>query len=191
MWKFGSTHSALRTPHSYSLSLTALNLPAKCSYVIYVFYVVKSSMIGNRPFARGIKVEPNYLSHFTFNNSKFPSMKKLMLLLLAGSLVSAVAFAQDQKEMKHDKTEWDKKVKDELKLTDEQVVKYDALNKEYQDKFDALSKDGGLTKEAHKEKKMALKKEKESKLFEFISADQQAKYKELIEKKKKESKPGA
>ena len=118
-------------------------------------------------------------------------MKKLMLLLLAGSLVSAVAFAQDQKEMKHDKTEWDKKVKDELKLTDEQVVKYDALNKEYQDKFDALSKDGGLTKEAHKEKKMALKKEKESKLFEFISADQQAKYKELIEKKKKESKPGA
>jgi uncharacterized membrane protein YgaE (UPF0421/DUF939 family) len=118
-------------------------------------------------------------------------MKKLMLLLLAGSLVSAVAFAQDQKEVKHDKTEWDKKVKDELKLTDEQVVKYDALNKEYQDKFDALSKDGGLTKEAHKEKKMALKKEKEGKLFEFLSADQQVKYKELIEKKKKESKPGA
>jgi hypothetical protein len=38
---------------------------------------------------------------------------------------------------------------------------------------------------------MALKKEKEGKLFEFLTADQQATYKELIEKKKKESKPGA
>lgn len=33
---------------------------------------------------------------------------------------------------------------------------------------------------------MALKKEKEAKLFEFLTPDQQSKYRELIEKKKKE-----
>lgn len=43
-----------------------------------------------------------------------------------------------------------------------------------------------LTKEAQKEKKMALKKEKETKLFEFLTAEQQARYKEIMEKKKKD-----
>lgn len=109
---------------------------------------------------------------------------------MAGSLLTTVAVAQEQKEMKNEKNEWDKKIKDELKLTDEQVVKYDALNKEYKDKIDAVMKDEGITKEQQKEKKMALKKEKEGKLFEFLTADQQAKYKELMDKKKKE-KPGA
>ena len=33
---------------------------------------------------------------------------------------------------------------------------------------------------------MALKKEKEAKLFEFLTPDQQNKYRELIEQKKKE-----
>jgi hypothetical protein len=33
---------------------------------------------------------------------------------------------------------------------------------------------------------MGLKKEKEAKLMELFSAEQQAKYKEIIEKKKKE-----
>ena len=119
-------------------------------------------------------------------------MKKLLLLLLAGSLFTAVAVAQDQKdkEVKVDKTEWEKIMKDELKLTDDQVAKYDALSKEYKDKMDALMKDAALTKEEQKEKKMSLKKEKEAKLFEFLTAEQQTKYKELIEKKKKE-KPGA
>ena len=41
-------------------------------------------------------------------------------------------------------------------------------------------------KEALKEKKMALKKEKEAKLLAILTAEQQTKYKELIEKKKKE-----
>ena len=63
---------------------------------------------------------------------------------------------------------------------------FDALNKEYNDKMDALTSDASLTKEAQKEKKMALKKEKEGKLMEFLTAEQQAKYKEIIEKKKKE-----
>ena len=36
------------------------------------------------------------------------------------------------------------------------------------------------------ERKMALKKEKEAKLFEFLTPEQQNKYRELIEQKKKE-----
>lgn len=113
-------------------------------------------------------------------------MKKLLLLLVMSSLFAAAAMAQDQKDMKQDKTEWEKKIKDELKLSPEQVVKFDALNKEFSEKMESLGKDAGLTKEQHKEKKMALKKEKETRLAEILTAEQQAKYKELIDKKKKE-----
>ena len=113
-------------------------------------------------------------------------MKKILLCLLITAMVSTVSIAQDQKDVKQARTEWEKKLKDELKLTPDQTTKFDALNKEYGDKMDALTSDASLTKEAQKEKKMALKKEKEAKMMEFLTADQQAKYKELMEKKKKE-----
>ena len=54
---------------------------------------------------------------------------------------------------------------------------------EYNEKIDAVLADASLAPEAQKEKKMALKKEKEAKLMELFSAEQQAKYKEIIEKK--------
>lgn len=108
-------------------------------------------------------------------------MKKLLLTLLMGGFIFAAANAQDQ-----NKEDWDKKVKTELALTDEQVAKYDAISKEYGDKIDVIMKDASLTKEAQKEKKMELKKEKQAKLFEFFTPEQQTKYKDLIEKKKAE-----
>jgi hypothetical protein len=108
-------------------------------------------------------------------------MKKVLLLVAICGLFATASFAQ---EKKHDPAEWDKKVKTELALTAEQTVKYDALSKEFQDKFDGLSKDATLTAEAQKEKKMTLKKEKETRLFEFLTPDQQTKYKDLVEKKK-------
>ena len=117
-------------------------------------------------------------------------MKKLLLLVLMSGTIS-FAFGQDQKAAKPGKAEWDKKIKTELNLTGDQVVKYDALNKEYSEKMDGLTKDATLTKEVQKEKKMALKKEKEAKLFEFITPEQQTKYKELIEKKKAEKSGGS
>ncbi|HKZ65578.1 MAG TPA: hypothetical protein VJ111_04450 [Chitinophagaceae bacterium] len=116
-------------------------------------------------------------------------MKKLLLLLVSGMIAGGAVFAQEQKEMKKDHTEWDNKVKTELKLTDDQVVKYDALSKEYGEKIEALKKDASLTKEVQKERKMELKKEKEAKLFEFFTPEQQTKYKELMMEKKKETKP--
>src|SRR5262245_21515364 len=98
-------------------------------------------------------------------------MKKLLLLLLVTAMTVSVAVAQDQKDYKHERTEWEKNMKDELKLSADQTTKYDALNAEYNVKFDALAQDAGLTKEAQKEKKMALKKEKEAKLFEFLTPE--------------------
>lgn len=109
--------------------------------------------------------------------------------------VSSSAMAQEQKdakpakEVKKDHAEWDKTVKEELKLTDEQTVKYDALSAEYKGKIDAVMQDASLAKEAQKEKKMALKKEKQAKLYEFLTPEQQAKYQELIDKKTKEMAP--
>ena len=114
-------------------------------------------------------------------------MKKALLLMMAFAFVGTAAMAQlEQKDYKKEKAEWDQKIKDELKLSADQVAKYDALNKEYEEKFNAIAQDANLAKDAQKEKKMALKKEKETRLFEFLTPEQQTRYKELIEKKKKE-----
>jgi Spy/CpxP family protein refolding chaperone len=111
-------------------------------------------------------------------------MKKLMLSLLMTGMLTGVAVAQEQKDMKQDAKEWDKKVKTELSLTDEQVAKYDAVCKEYEGKFDEIKKDASISKEAQKAKKMELKKEKQAKMFEFLTPDQQTKYTALVEQKK-------
>ena len=119
-------------------------------------------------------------------------MKKVFFLIVAFAFVGTAAIAQlEQKDYKKSQEEWDKKVKEDLKLTNEQVVKYDALNKEYSDKISVVAQDPTLSKETQKERKMALKKEKEAKLFEFLTPDQQNKYRELIEQKKKEMEKSA
>ena len=114
-------------------------------------------------------------------------MKKVLLLMMAFAIAGITANAQlDQKDYKKEKVEWENKIKQELKLTSEQITKYDALNKEYDEKFTAIAQDAGLAKDAQKEKKMALKKEKEARFFEFLTTEQQAKYKEIMDQKKKE-----
>jgi hypothetical protein len=120
-------------------------------------------------------------------------MKKCLLLMIVAAMITTVAVAQttDQKDPKKDRTEWEKKVKDELKLTPEQVIKFDAVSKEFNEKLEAVAQDATLSKDVQKERKMALKKEKETKLFEFFTPEQQTRYRELIEQKKKDmgSKP--
>lgn len=120
-------------------------------------------------------------------------MKKLLLVFAITAFAATVSFAQDQKDMKKDKLEWEKKIKDELKLNPEQAEKYDALNKEYDGKFESLKGDATLTAEAQKERKMSLKKEKEAKLMEILTPEQQTTYRAIMEKKKREmaNKPGA
>ena len=119
-------------------------------------------------------------------------MKKVFFLIVAFAFVGTAAIAQlEQKDYKKSQEEWDKKVKEDLKLTSDQVVKYDALNKEYGEKMSVIAQDATLSKETQKERKMALKKEKEAKLFEFLTPDQQNKYRELIEQKKKEMEKSA
>ena len=115
-------------------------------------------------------------------------MKKLMLLMVATAITATAVFAQGpaQKDHKAERAEWEKKIKDELKLTPEQTVKFDALSKEYSGKMDAIAQEAGLSEDAQKEKKMALKKEKEGRLLEILTPEQQAIYKDLVEKKKKE-----
>ena len=94
----------------------------------------------------------------------------------------------DQKSYEAKQAEWDNLLKAELKLTEEQVTKIAVIKKEFTDKKEALMKDANLTDEARKEKKMALKKEKEAKFLEVLTTEQQTKYKQLLEAeaKKKE-----
>ncbi|MBC7850445.1 MAG: hypothetical protein H7Y31_11955 [Chitinophagaceae bacterium] len=123
-------------------------------------------------------------------------MKKLFMSLLVTAFIGSAAVAQTQdqttkpqtdQKSPQDKAEWDKKVKEELKLTSDQVTKYDAISKEFSDKMDAIAADATVNADAQKERKMQLKKEKEAKLFEFFTPEQQTKYKELVEKKKKDT----
>jgi N-methylhydantoinase B/oxoprolinase/acetone carboxylase alpha subunit len=114
-------------------------------------------------------------------------MKKIMFFLFMVTFISTAVFAQmDQKDYTKNRSEWEKKLREELKLNSEQSVKYDAINKEYNEKIDALLKDETLNKNDLKAKIAALKKEKEAKLFEVFTPEQQAKYKEIAEKKRKE-----
>jgi Spy/CpxP family protein refolding chaperone len=117
-------------------------------------------------------------------------MKKLLLLVLMSSVMGAAVLAQDQKDMKADHQQWEQKMKTELKLTDDQATKFDALSKEYGDKMEAVKNDASLTKDAQKAKKMELKKEKEGKLFEFLTPEQQTKYRSMVAEKKKEKPAG-
>jgi len=117
-------------------------------------------------------------------------MKKLLLLALSACFFTAIAVAQETKDTKQvDPKEWDNKVKTELKLTQDQIVKYDAVSKEYGEKMEALKKDASVTPEVQKERKMELKKEKQAKLFEFFTPEQQTKYISMVEEKKKTAKP--
>jgi Spy/CpxP family protein refolding chaperone len=140
-------------------------------------------------------------------------MKKLLPLIVFAAIMATSAVAQDQKqtpqtppaqkpavqEQKDVKAAQDqkqaitpqdhaammKKLKENLNLTDEQSQKFDALSKDFSDKMDAIAKDATLTPDAQKEKKMALKKDKEAKLFEILTPEQQAKYKEWKESMEK------
>lgn len=103
------------------------------------------------------------------------------------------AFAQENKDKDKQKeyAEWQQKVKDELKLTDDQVSKWNALDTEYKDKTNATMQSADLDKDAQKAKMIELRKEKHAKFLELLSAEQQTKYNELIEKKKKEKEAAA
>lgn len=113
------------------------------------------------------------------------------MTLMVSLFVVSVSMAQEQppKDPKQQHAEWEKQLKEELKLNPEQTAKFDAVSKEFREKIEAIGKDASLDEAAQKERKMALKKEKETRLLEFLTPEQQATYKAFIEKKKA-AKPG-
>ena len=116
-------------------------------------------------------------------------MKKLLVSCIFACMFCLPALAQENKEKdkQKDYAEWQQKVKEELKLTDDQVSKWNALDAEYKDKMNATMQSSDLDKDAQKAKMIELRKEKNAKFLELLSAEQQAKYNELIEKKKKDA----
>ena len=92
-------------------------------------------------------------------------MKKLLLLALSACFMTAIAVAQETKEAKHvDQKEWDNKVKTELKLTQDQIVKYDAVSKEFGEKMEALKKDAKRDPGSSKRTENGTEKRKTSKV---------------------------
>ena len=130
-------------------------------------------------------------------------MKRILLCAVIISASVCAAYAQDQKttqqvppvvkendqkaQMMKQAQEWENLLKTELKLTDEQSTKLTAINKEFSGKKEAILNDVTLSDDAKKEKKMALKKDKEAKTLEVLTPEQQVKYKQLMEQKMKET----
>lgn len=129
-------------------------------------------------------------------------MKKILLSAVIVSACVYVANAQEQKPVQQptqvvkqndqqsyqakQATDWNNLLKTELKLTDDQVTKIAIINKDFADKKDAILKDATLGDDARLEKKEALKKDREAKMNEVLTPDQQARYKQLMDAKMKE-----
>lgn len=119
-------------------------------------------------------------------------MKKLFVLTTFAAFIAAPLWGQESRESKEkdkqkDQSEWQQKIKEELKMSDEQVTQWDALNKEYKTKMDDIMQNASMDKETQKLKKAELKKEKEFKFQQLLTADQQVRYKEMLEQKKKDA----
>ena len=114
-------------------------------------------------------------------------MKKLIVSCIIACMFCLPAFAQENKDKEKQYAEWQQKVKDELKLTDDQVSKWNALDSEYKEKTNTTMNLTDLDKDAQKAKMIELRKEKHAKFLALLSPEQQTKYNELIEKKKKEA----
>lgn len=129
-------------------------------------------------------------------------MKKILLSAVIVSACVYVASAQEQKPVQQPSqvvkqndqqsyqakqaADWNNLLRTELKLTDDQVTKIAIINKDFADKKDAILKDATLADDAKLEKKEALKKDREAKMNEVLTPDQQVKYKQLMEAKMKE-----
>ena len=118
-------------------------------------------------------------------------MKKLIVSCIIACMFCLPALAQENKDKEKQQAyaEWQQKVKDEVKLTDDQVNRWNALDAEYKEKTNATMQSTSLDKDAQKAKMLELRKEKHAKFLELLSAEQQTKYTELIEKKKKKQIP--
>lgn len=116
-------------------------------------------------------------------------MKKLLVSCLLACMFCLPAFAQENKEKDKQQqyAEWQQKVKEELKLTDDQVSRWNALDMEYKAKTNEVMQSASLDKDAQKAKMIELRKEKNARFLEILSAEQQTKYNEIIEKKKKDA----
>ena len=116
-------------------------------------------------------------------------MKKLLVSCIVACMFCLPAFAQENKDKDKQQqyAEWQQKVKDELKLSDDQVSRWNALDSEYKEKTNATMQSTTLDKDAQKARMMELRKEKHARFLEMLSAEQQTKYNEIIEKKKKDA----
>jgi Spy/CpxP family protein refolding chaperone len=152
-----------------------------------------------------IRIHTNNL----FFNPQKKSMKKIMLSAVIISASVCAAYAQDQKTTPQadqkttppqvvkevdqksyqakQQQDWENLLKAELKLTDEQSTKIAAINKDFSEKKEAILKDATLSDDAKKEKKEALKKDKQAKIAEVLTPEQQTKYQQLMETKMKET----
>ncbi len=123
------------------------------------------------------------------------TMKRILLLTMIAGFFATSASSQTisttPTEVRQDvkqssPTDWEKRITTDLKLTPDQITKWEILNKEYKVKIDEVMKASDLTKEAQKAKKMELKKEKEEQFMQLLTPEQQSRYKLIIELKKKE-----
>lgn len=117
-------------------------------------------------------------------------MKKIVSSLLVFTLL--VGAAQAQSGPTRPSREQRKEVKEEMEktlgLTPEQSKEMTAINKSYGDQIKDVREDQTMSKDQKKEKLKQLNQERENKINEKLSPDQQAKWKQWKADKMKERK---
>ncbi len=128
-------------------------------------------------------------------------MKRILLTAFIISASFCTAIAQDKSvagsnvsvENETDKKaaqaqrvkEWQNMLVTELKLTDEQQKKIAELDQSVGERAKAIASTVSLTEEEKKEKSMSLRKERNTQFIALLTTEQEAKYKEIIDAKKK------
>ncbi len=81
--------------------------------------------------------------------------------------------------------EWQNMLVTELKLTDEQQKEIAELDQAVGKMANAIASNASLTEKEKKEKSMSLRKERNTRFIALLTTEQEVKYKEIIDAKKK------
>lgn len=101
------------------------------------------------------------------------------MLTIAATAQTTNTNANQGDQRQHKRGALESRLADQLNLTADQRVKWDALYKDFAAQAKVIRDDSSLTQDQRKEKMQALQKSLQPKLDAFLTPDQQAQLKEL------------
>jgi Spy/CpxP family protein refolding chaperone len=111
--------------------------------------------------------------------------RKLFLTLVAGLLMATGLMAQNQpprQDFQQRRQQQLVEMKKELTLSKDQITKFDAIQKEFNDKMTKARESAGDDREAMRSKMQEMNKERDTKIEKILTPDQVKKFKDILAK---------